>query len=258
MDESSVGSAPPSSRVLSEAEDAFGNLLLDRLAGGADDLIFERDDGYVGPALPAEVFFAEHREWPAEEQRVFELVRGRVLDVGCGAGRHSLEAQRRGLRVVALDISPGAADVCRRRGVRDVRLLPLSAVDARLGVFDTVLMMCGNFGLVGTAAEAVETLRTLHRISAPTARIVLDSVDPYEDLDPEELAYEERNRARGRLPGQVTMRLRYKERATPWYELLNVSPSELEGLAGQAGWRLARLLPGEPPDYYAVLVKSDP
>ena len=151
MDESSVGSAPPSSRVLSEAEDAFGNLLLDRLAGGADDLIFERDDGYVGPALPAEVFFAEHREWPAEEQRVFELVRGRVLDVGCGAGRHSLEAQRRGLRVVALDISPGAADVCRRRGVRDVRLLPLSAVDARLGVFDTVLMMCGNFGLVGTA-----------------------------------------------------------------------------------------------------------
>jgi SAM-dependent methyltransferase len=243
-------------RTLSETEDAFGRLLLDHLAGEAGRPILERDDGYAGPALSAGVFFAEHREWPAEEQHVFELVRGRVLDVGSGAGRHSLEAQRRGLGVVAIDVSPGALEVCRRRGVRDARHLPLAAVDSSLGTFDTVLMMCGNFGLVGNARDAVRTLRTLHGMTTPTARIVLDSVDPHQDTDPADLAYQERNRARGRLPGQVTIRLRYHGYATPWFELLNVSPAELEDVLAATGWHLAHLLEGEPPDYYAVLEKN--
>lgn len=217
-----IGDAPAVSEPLSVQEDAFGRLLLDYLAGEAGQLILELDDGRAGPALPADVFFTEHREWPAPEQQVFEFVHGRVLDVGCGAGRHSLEAQRRGLGVVAIDISPGAVEVCRRRGVRDVRLLPLAAVDASLGAFDTVLMMCGNFGLVGTAKDAVLVLRTLHGMTAPSAIIVLDSVDPHQDTNPADLAYQEENRARGRLPGQVTIRLRYRGSATPWFELLNL------------------------------------
>lgn len=244
------------SEPLSEEEDAFGRLLLDYLAGEAGQLILECDDGRAGPALPADVFFAEHREWPAQEQQVFEFVHGRVLDVGCGAGRHSLEAQRRGLGVVAIDVSPGAVEVCRRRGVQDVRHLPLATVDASLGAFDTVLMMCGNFGLVGTAGDAVLVLRTLHRMTTPSARIVLDSVDPHYEMTPAELSYRERNRARGRLPGQVTIRLRYRGWATPWYELLNLSARELEDLLAESGWRLAHLVEGEPPEYYAVLEKA--
>jgi SAM-dependent methyltransferase len=245
------------SEPLSEEEDAFGRLLLDYLAGQAGQLILELDDGRAGPALPAEVFFAEHGAWPTQEQQVFEFVHGRVLDVGCGAGRHSLEAQRRGLHVLAIDISPGSVEVCRRRGVREVRLLPLAAVDESLGAFDTVLMMCGNFGLVGTAHDAVVVLRTLHRITTPSARIVLDSVDPHQDSNPAELAYQERNRARGRSPGQVTIRLRYRGSATPWYELLNLSARELEDLVAEAGWQVAHLMEGEPPEYYAVLEKTD-
>ena len=184
---------------LSEAEDAFGRLLLDRLDGEAGEPILERDDGEAGPALGADVFFAPHEEWPAEERRVFDFVRGRVLDVGCGAGRHSIEAQRRGLEVVGIDISPGAVEVCRRRGVRDVRLLPLAAVGESLGRFDTVLMMCGNFGLVEDAEEAVRILRTLGALTGPGGRIVLDSVDAQHGADATDLAYFERNRARGRL-----------------------------------------------------------
>jgi SAM-dependent methyltransferase len=244
------------SEPLPDDDDAFGRLLLDHLSGGeTDQLMLELDDGRAGPALPADVFFAEHAAWHAAEQRVFEAVRGRVLDVGCGAGRHSLEAERRGLDVVAIDVSPGAVEVCRRRGVRDARLLPLHAVDASLGVFDTVLMLCGNFGLVGTADDAVPILRMLHELTAPGGRIVLDSVDPYEDADAGDLAYQERNRERGRAPGQVTIRLRYAERATPWYELLNVSACELEKLAGEGGWQVAELVDGDPGEYYAVLEK---
>jgi SAM-dependent methyltransferase len=241
---------------LSNEDDAFGRLLLDHLAGEAGQLVLELDDGRAGPALPAEVFFAEHHEWPAAEQHVFESVHGRVLDVGCGAGRHSLEAQRRGHCVVAIDISPGAVEVCRRRALRDVRLLPLGSVDATLGAFDTVLMMCGNFGLVGTADDAVPILRLLHAMTTPTGRIVLDSVDPYDGADEGDLAYQERNRARGRAPGQVTIRLRYGELATPWYELLNVSARELEKLASASGWTVGDLVDGDSGEYYAVLEKA--
>ena len=94
------------SGALSPEEDAFGRQLLDHLAGKAGRMILERDDGYAGPALPVEIFVAGHDQWPDEERQVFEFVHGRVLDVGCGAGRHSLEAQRRGLGTVAIDISP--------------------------------------------------------------------------------------------------------------------------------------------------------
>jgi hypothetical protein len=65
-----------------------------------------------------------------------------------------------------------------------------------------------------------------------------------------------RNRERERMPGQVTIRLRYGPRVTPWFDLLLVSAHELAELADEAGWRVAVLDETEPPDVYAVLEKS--
>ena len=101
------------------------------------------------------------------------------------------------------------------------------------------------------APAATPSLSTL-----ASGRIVLDSVDPYQDADAGDLAYRERNRARGRSPGQVTIRLRYGELATPWYELLNLSAPELEALAAKAAWRLTEVVGGEPGEFYAVLEKG--
>lgn len=242
--------------VFEDGEDALGHQLLDHLNGCAGEARLERDDGTAGPSLGPEYLFLVYEDWPTAEREVFDLATGRVLDIGCGAGRHSLAAQERGHSVVGIDISPAAVDVCRRRGVEDVRLLPLAAVDETLGMFDTVLMMCGNFGLPGSAAECERTLRRLHRTTAPAARIILDSVDPYVETDATELAYLDRNRTRGRMPGQVTIRIRYGHRVTPWFDLLCVSPAELDELARESGWRIATLAHGEPPEFYAALEKA--
>ena len=246
----------PTPETLSDAEDAFGHQLLDELAGVAGQAWLERDDGSAGPSMAASSFLTPCDAWHPAERQVFDRVGGRVLDVGCGAGRHSLEAQSRGLDVLAIDISPGAVEVSRRRGVHDVRLLPIAEVDQRLGTFDSVLMMCGNFGLAGSAGETERWLQTLHGMTPPSGRIVLDTVDPYQDADAEYLAYIERNRARSAMPGQVTIRIRYGERVTPWFDLLLVSPPELDELAGRAGWRAAEVVPGDQPDFYAVLEKA--
>jgi SAM-dependent methyltransferase len=245
---------PP--RILSDFEDAFGQHLLDAVAGSAGEAQLERDDGSIGPAMAAADFLLPYTEWAPAERQVFDQIRGRVLDVGCGAGRHSLEAQNRGLEVVAIDISPGAVAVSRSRGVRDVRLLPMAKVDERLGTFDSVLMMCGNFGLAGSAGETERWLRRMHRLTSPRGRILLDTVDPYVDADAQFLAYMARNRARGALPGQVTIRIRHGERVTPWLDLILVSESELTELARRAGWRVGQIVSGEPPDLYAVLEKT--
>ncbi|HEX5468135.1 MAG TPA: class I SAM-dependent methyltransferase [Gaiellaceae bacterium] len=183
-------------------------------------------------------------------------MRGRVLDIGAGAGRHSVEAQSRGLEVVAIDMSPGAVEVCRRRGIRDARTLALAEIGAELGLFDTVLLMCGNLGLAGSARATRETLDRLHALTTSHGKIVFDSVDPHVGNDEAERAYMERNARRGRMPGEVTIRIRYGEIATPWFELLCVSPAELDSLLPGTGWRLAWMRAAEPPDWYGVLEKA--
>jgi hypothetical protein len=97
----------------------------------------------------------------------------------------------------------------------------------------------------------------LHRITQPAARVVLDSEDPYVGNDATDSAYLERNRREGRMPGQLTIRLRHQERVTPWFDLLDVSPAELTALAEANGWRVAHLVAGDPPDYFAVLEKVE-
>ena len=205
--------------------------------------------------MGAEWFFADHDQWAEPERAAFDHVQGRVLDIGAGAGRHSLAIQRQELESVAIDISPGAVEVCRRRGVRDARLLPLAEIDDSLGFFDTVLLLCGNFGLAGSVEETVALLAKLHALTNPGARIVLDTVDPYVGGNEADVAYLERNVERGRMSGQVTIRIRYGGLATPWYDLLCVSLVELAALLEGTGWHSswARV---NGADVYAVLEKD--
>jgi SAM-dependent methyltransferase len=119
----------------------------------------ERDDGFIivtdGPADHV----ATYDSWPHVEQQAMDFVQGPVLHVGCGAGRGALELQRRGHEVVAIDVSPGAIDVCRNRGVRDARVLGIEDIGRELGVFDTILLLGVNFGLLQNEAKAAECFR---------------------------------------------------------------------------------------------------
>ena len=135
--------------MLSDAQDAFGHEFLDHLAGKDTYEIIERDDGMFGTGLGTKLYFAEYKEWPAGDKLAMTCVRGKVLGIGCGVGRHSLHLQEQGFDVHGIDVSPGAVEVCKRRGLAKVTLLPLTQLSRELGVFDTVLMMGNNVGLLG-------------------------------------------------------------------------------------------------------------
>jgi SAM-dependent methyltransferase len=192
---------------------------------------------------------------PPTSVRAMRYVRGRVLDVGCGAGRVALHLQSRGQPVTGIDLSPSAVQVCRERGVRDARLLPLGRIGPSLGLFDTVVMAGNNFGLLGHPDKGRPLLRRLDRMTTPKGRIVAMSNDIHQTDEPVHLAYQRANRRRGRMPGLIRMRIRYRERATPWFDYLFVSPKEMAEVLVGTGWRVARILSDDGPMYAAIIEK---
>jgi SAM-dependent methyltransferase len=235
-----------------QVEDGYGQMLLAALDGRDAVEIVERDDGFIEAADGPSMYLAPFRRWHPLDRKAMRFVRGRVLDVGCGGGRVCLHLQQRGQEVVGVDISAGAVEVCRRRGVRDVRLCSIDDVDDSLGVFDTIVMLGNNFGLFASAAKAKRLLRRFHRLTSARGRIVAETRDVYRTDDPAHLAYQKRNRSRGRMSGQIRIRVRYRHHATPWFDYLMVSQEELQGLLDGTGWRLERAL--ESDDTYVAII----
>jgi SAM-dependent methyltransferase len=247
-----------SSSRLREDQDAYGRLILDFLEKGEGIEVVERDGGLInassfGPAA----YFAPFRRWPKAERRALRYARGRVLDVGCGAGRVALELQERGHEVVGIDLSPLAVEVSRRRGVRDARELPVTRVSGELGLFDTIVMFGNNFGLMGSRRRAPWLLRRFRSLTNEGARILAESVNPYTTDKPEHLAYHQRNRRRGRMAGQLRIRIRHGTYSTPWFDYLLASPEEMAELAEGTGWELARVIDEGEHVYVGVLERSN-
>lgn len=173
---------------MKRGEDGYGQMLLAALDGRDTIEIVERDDGFIEAAGGPRLYLAPFRRWHALDRKAMRFVRGRTLDVGCGGGRVCLHLQERGQEVVGIDISPGAIEVCRRRGVRDARLCSIADVDQSLGSFDTVVMLGNNFGLLASAAKARRLLRRFHRLTSDRGRIVAETRDVYHTDDPVHLA----------------------------------------------------------------------
>ena len=226
-------------------EDAYGQAMLDALDGQPTFEVVERDDGYVGLGAGPELYFAEFEGWRQAERDAMAFVSGRVLDIGCGAGRFMLHLRSLGHEVVGIDNSPGAIEACRRQGLSEVHLLALQEVGPQLGGFDTILMLGGNFGLLGAPREARETLRRLRELTRQGGRLLGASRDPRATSDPDVLSYMQRNVEEGRLPGHFRIRIRYRRFGTPWFDFLRVSPEEMGNLAHGTGWELVKVLEDE-------------
>jgi SAM-dependent methyltransferase len=237
-------------------QDAYGHAMYDFLRGKGGQEIVEYDDGFIFSTGGPSFYFAEYPEWSAAERKAMRSVVGRVLDVGCGAGRVGLHLQARGHDVLGIDNSPLAVRVARERGMEQVRVLPISEIDGSLGTFDTIVMMCNNFGLAGSRAGAKRLLRTFRRITSGRGRILAASTDPRHGRSPHR-AYYQRNRGRGRMPGQIRGRIRYRAYATPWADFLLVSRAEMRSLVRDTGWRIRRFVDAnDGPLYVAILEKE--
>lgn len=240
------------------AQDAYGRQLLAQYnSRTATAEIIERDDGYIDTGSDPGYYFSEHKHWSPLERSVIKLAKGRILDIGCGAGRHSLYLQQKGLEVTGIDNSPGAVKVCKSRGLKKALVRPISEVDKfKPDSFDTILMLGNNFGLLGSAKGAKQILKKLYRITSPEARILAGTRNPHRTSNPDHLKYHQSNIRRGRMPGQTRLRVRSGKIIGAWFDYLFVSPEEMEELLEGSDWQVERFIGSENAGYFAVIWKN--
>ena len=239
-------------------QDAYGRqLFVQYNSQTATAEIIERDDHYIDTGSDPGMYFRDYKQWSPLEHRAIKLAKSRILDIGCGAGRHSLYLQQKGLDVTGIDISPGAVKVCKLRGLKKAFVRPVADVDKfKPNSFDTILMLGNNFGLFGSAKGAKQILKKLYRITSPDARIIAGTRNPYKTSDPDHLQYHRLNKRRGRMPGQIKMRVRFGKIIGAWFDYLFVSPEEMEDILSDTDWQVARFFGSEEANYFAVIRKK--
>ena len=243
---------------MDKKRDAYGAELL-AVYRGASNIpeIVEREDRLISTSNWPARYFGEPSTWAPLEKQAMRLVKGRILDVGCGAGRHSLYLQQKGFAVTGIDNSPGAIKVCKLRGHKKARLMSITDIHRfKNDSFDTIIMMGNNFGLFGGYKQARCLLKQMHRITSAKGQIIANTVDPYSTTDPVHTWYHRYNRRRGRMGGQLRIRLRHNKIIGPWFDYLLVSKAEMKKIVQGTGWMIDRILEDKGPGYTAVLAKS--
>ena len=180
--------------------------------------------------LPAAIFFRAGDELFPFEQYALDLARGRVLDLGAGAGVHSLELQTRGLEVLAVENCGPLVELMRMRGVRDV--LRADFTLWRGPRFDTVLMLMNGIGPTGTLAGLDRFLRHARGFVAVGGRLIVDSAEAV----PESVDSAEPWPDAGGYPGQAWIDLEHAGiRGRPFRELY-ADVETFRARATAAGW----------------------
>jgi len=224
-----------------DLSDAFGHQLMDYYnTGKGKPEIVEREDGFISVGGYGPVrYFSEYKDWGELDKKTIQLAKGNVLDIGCGAGRHALYLQNeKKMSVTGIDVSPLAIKVCKLRGLKKAKLLPIDKVDQLLPEkFDTVMMLGNNFGLLQNFSKAQMILKNLYKITSEDGIIIAETTDPT-TTDPDHTSYHKLNKKRGKMIGQLKIRVRYRKFADPWFEYLLVTKKELEKIIKGTGWKI--------------------
>jgi len=132
-------------------------------------------DGLEEEPMNSAYFFRSESEMNDLEKHALNECKGRVLDVGAGAGCHALVLQEKGLEVLAVEQSPKACEVLIARGVRQV--LNSDVMLLQQGGFDTILLLMNGFGIGRNEQGLVALLKHLKSLLAPGGKIIGDSTD---------------------------------------------------------------------------------
>jgi len=241
---------------IKKEKDAYGHHLLEYLEDRKSYEIIERDDNFIEIPKGAPEYFAKYDCWEEYEKKAMKFVKGKVFDIGCGAGRNSLYLQKKGFDVLGVDNSPLAVKVCKRRGLKKVKTLAIENIDQLKEKFDTIIMLGSNFGLFGSFNKAKRLLKKMDKITSPNAIIIADTADPYKTKDKNHLDYHKLNKRRGRMPGQLRIRSRFKKIVGDWFDYLLVSKREMKKILEGTGWSVKKFINSNSAAYMAIIEKK--
>ncbi len=126
--------------------------------------------------LPVAYLFRDFDEMNTLEQKALQLSFGKILDIGAGAGSHSLFLQNnRGLSVCALDFSPLSIEVCKLRGIKNTICADILHFPTEK--FDTLLLLMNGTGIFQSLNTLDTYLQKLRTLLASGGQILIDSTD---------------------------------------------------------------------------------
>ena len=227
--------------------DVFGQAILDYLLGDKAAIITTETSISEPDELPVSYLFRTYDEMPKIEQKALDLASGKVLDIGCGAGIHSLHLQNgKKMDVLALDASEGAMEACKKQGVKQTACQ--AVLNFNKGKYDTILLLMNGVGLAQSKAKLLNFLKHLKGLLTENGQILLDSSDikyMYDKTDLEEL---------DDYYGDLMFTISYKTLSTsfPW---LFIDFENLKAMASAANLKCEKVITGENHDYLAKLTQ---
>lgn len=230
--------------------DVFGNALLDYWNGIATENILTYSNLEDSDEIPLEYLFRGFKQMPALEKKALKNSKGAILDLGAGAGSHALYLQEQHKSVTALDISKGAAEVCRLRGIKNVFCENL--FDHKLK-YDTVLLLMNGTGLAGTLKGLGPFLEQLKKLLNPNGQILVEGTDILYmfESDEEDGGYWVPDQVD--YYGELRFTMRYKDQTTSEFPWLYLDYNTLARAAQYHGFKTALVMEGPQDNYLAKL-----
>ena len=230
--------------------DVLGIALQDYYAGNYTEDISTTSSLDENDVLPLPYLFRDFGQMPLIEQEALRLSRGRVLDIGCGAGNHLLYLQEKGVDAIGLDQSKGAIDICQKRGVKHTVCTDIRNYTGKR--FDTLLLLMNGIGIAGKLSQLPKFLAHLKQLISVNGQILLDSSDIIymfdEDQDggywvPGNTDYY----------GEVQFQMQYKNKKGPIFDWLYVDFNTLLTYAQKENFNCELIVEGKHFDYLARL-----
>ena len=231
-------------------KDLFGKAILDYQTGNApEDLITETSISEEDEMSVA-YLFRDFSAMPKIERKALQLATGSVLDVGCGAGSHSLYLQNEmKLAVTSIDISPNAIEACKLRGVRNARVENMMDIEDEK--FDTIILLMNGTGIFEKLSKISGYLKKLKSLLNESGQILIDSSDIIYMFDEDEdggkwipsLGYY----------GEVTFKVSYKNETEESFDWLYLDYNTLQNAAHANGLNCELIKEGKHYDYLAKL-----
>ena len=232
-------------------KDLFGKAILDYQTNNSPEDLLTETSISEADEMSVAYLFRNYNEMPKLEQKALQLAKGKVLDVGCGAGSHTLELQNeRKLEVTAIDISENAVKACQLRGINNVKVANILDLDIE-NKFDTIILLMNGTGIFGTLNETAKYLQKLKSLLNEGGQILIDSSDLIYMFDQDEDgAYS--------IPadgyyGELTFTVQYKGETEETFPWLYLDYNTLQNAAIANGLQCELIAEGEHFDYLARL-----
>jgi SAM-dependent methyltransferase len=236
--------------ILKKNQDPIGKAVQDYYQGIREDSILVRTDIAEDETLSPAYFFRTFEQMPIQEQEALKRCKGKILDIGAGAGAHSYWLQEHGMEVVSIDISPLSCDTMRARGLKEVICGDIySLTDQK---FDTILLLMNGAGVAQTLPGLSILLNHLKTLLNPNGRILADSSDLlylFTDENGESWV----DIASDTYYGEMEYQLSYKNVKGKKFPWLFVDPETLSDYAESSGFRVIDKIKGVHFDYLVEL-----